>query len=146
VFYGQSDEAMSPTFPMLAIRRDVAFWVEESMEQCSTANVQTLANMGWTSILHYDSEGVLWPTIEVAPVGPIGWLDRVLPWRKVAITLGFGEGAKTHPGEVAHWLCDIIDGHSGFDWHDGPAPGQLKALFLSAETPEEVIAVARRIE
>jgi hypothetical protein len=131
---------------LLAIRRGISFWVEESFDGHSSCTSQAFAEGCYRDLVYYDSAGNIWPVLAASPTRPLRWLERILPWRRITVTITLGEARPGNLNEVIGWLCSILDGDSGFDWFRGPAPDELAGLFRAARGAPDLIGAARQIE
>lgn len=137
---------MRPLPPFLAIRRGMAFWVEDWTDGHSSSTWQALRHGCYKDLVLYDTAGVVWPVLRATPVSGPGLLDRLLPWRRIKVALVLGDGVPTPLRDVVERVRTILETDRDFEWQRGPTPPELAAQFNAATSAREVIETARMIE
>jgi hypothetical protein len=138
------DTAIQP--PFLVVRPGTSFWVEACAPDACVATRQAFQEGCYDAAWGYDAAGYEWPINGATLNAPLSFLQRVLPWSRVAVTLHLGTRAKTDVASVISRMADILLSGNEFCEELPEAPLQVLNQIEKATSMAELIQIARRYD
>jgi hypothetical protein len=132
--------------PFLVVRPGTSFWVEAGAPDACVATRQAFQEGCYDAAWGYDAAGYEWPINGATLNAPLSWLQRVLPWSRVAVTLHLGTPTRTHIGAVISRMADILLSGNEFCEELPGAPLEVLNQIEKATSMAELIQIARRFD
>jgi hypothetical protein len=130
--------------PFLVIRPMHAFGVESRLPENCTATLQAFQSGCFSETLWYDTIGGEWSVVDATLRHPPSALDRLRPWKELAVVLRFGPRVDADLRKVLDSIRDVLQTDNEFcEYLNVPAP-DLWARLRKAPTVAEVIAIVDR--
>ncbi|MDX1429871.1 MAG: hypothetical protein R3282_06270 [Rhodothermales bacterium] len=131
-------EDSAPVGPLIVVRPKTSFWIERnSLEFQSTTSA--LEDDVYDGAFCFDGSGSRWPVIGAGTTQEPSVLDRLLPWRRVTVSITFGDRQTATLGELRENLIDVLDSGNEFVDHLDADVDELRRQLAEADTFEEIL-------
>jgi len=130
--------------PFLVVRPGQSIWVETRAPRDCATTLQAFQSGCLSETWWYDAAGGAWPVVEAKLKDRPSLVDRVLPWRRVAVELHFGPRAEANVSEVLSRIGEVLHSDNEFCAHLKTSMADIWAQFSNARTTADLIAVANR--
>jgi hypothetical protein len=130
--------------PFLVIRKGQSFWVETRAPEDCSATLQALRDGCFREAWCYDSTGGGWPILEAKLRSRPSFVQRVLPWKHVAVELQLGSRVNADLAALVSQLAVVLQSNNAFCESLRAAPADVLAQFQGARGPAEIIDIAHR--
>ena len=136
--------AATVTYPAIAVSKGDSFLVISALCELTTCTPYALRQGYFQSLSVYDCAGLLWPVVSAAPSRPLSVWDRLFNWR-ITVSVQFGEPRDDAKDIVLELLCGLIDNDPDDLYDQFVSHEELKEKFRAAQTPAELVEIARTL-
>ena len=131
--------------PFLVVRPGTSFWVETRPPEACVTTLQAFQEGCYESAWCYDAAGFEWPIIGATLTRPPSLLQRVLPWRRVAVTLDLGARTPVEVAVVISRIAEVLRSGNEFCDRLKAAPEEILAQMERSTSVADVIRVASAV-
>jgi hypothetical protein len=91
------------------------------------------------------STGGLWEIIDARLAVPPSLRNRLMPWRRVAVSVRFGPRQQVNVRAIIALLAEVLNSESETNDVLRVPPKQVLQQFENADTPVDIIRIAKEI-
>lgn len=133
---------MTPQPPLLVIRENQSFWVEQMPVNEWSATLQAFREGCFRGVVCYDVTGGLWPIVSAVLKKRPSLAQRLLPWRRVQVEIHFGTRSQADLKDIVSRLAVVLGSESKFNEFLAASLTDILHRFEGAHSPSDVIHIA----
>ncbi len=133
---------MSPKPPLLFVCSGKSFWVQDAPLERIECTTDAFKEGVYSGALVLDASGQVW-NVERAELGKApNTLDKLLPWRKIPVSLEVEPVSDKSAEDIAAELKSVLDAECEFTSQLGVTAEIIRENIRQADTAEQIIMAA----
>lgn len=127
------------------MRKGKSFWIENASPEDCSATLQAFQEGCFLEAACYDAAGGMWPIINVKLKQTPSLVQRLLPWRRVAVELHIGNRVVVDVKHVISQLAEVLHSDSTFNEFLAVSSKEALTRFQDAATHQDIIDIVQDI-
>lgn len=133
-------DTSNPSGPAVIVRPGTSFWVATD-PQALTSTISAFDEGVFEDAVCFDHSGSCWTVVEATLSHQPSLRDRLRPWRRVAVSVGYGQARLSGLDELKALLRQVVEAGNEFVDALATRPDKLRHQIDAADSFEALLIV-----